>query len=89
MADSLVRVDPNAPSELARLELSQARSRLQFAARALKAELKDELGWLRVPAKVTASMKKTPLLWVGGAFVVGAILGVLSNGNSRREHGSK
>ena len=86
MADELVRVDPNAPSELARLELAQARARLSHATRALKADL----AWLRVPAKVTASVNKHPLLWVGGALAVGALLGALSNGFPRRDdNGSK
>jgi hypothetical protein len=81
MADELVRVDPSAPSELARLELSQARARLAHATRALKADL----AWLKVPAKVTASVNKHPLLWVGGAFLLGGLLGALSNGFPRRD----
>ena len=89
MADSLVRIDPNAPSELARLELSQARARLQHAARGLKAGITEDLAWLKVPAQVTSSMKKYPLLWVGGAFALGALLGALSNGSPRRDNGSK
>ena len=87
MADSLVRVDPNAPAELARLELSQARARLQHAARALKAGVSEDLAWLKVPAKVTSSMKKYPLLWVCGAFALGALAGALSNGFPRRDDG--
>ena len=85
MADSLTRIDPNAPSEVARLELSQARARLQYAARSLK----SDFSWLSAPAKVTASINRHPLLWVGGAFAVGAILGALSNGSSRRNNGSE
>lgn len=80
--DKLMRVDGGA--ELARVELSLARARLQHATRALKAEVAQDLAWLRLPAKVTSSVKRQPLLWVGGAFAVGALLGFFS---TRRDHG--
>lgn len=73
MADDIVRtVDA---TEGARLELMQARARLAIATRALKADLQ----WLKVPAQVTASIKKSPLLWLGGAFAIGVMLGTFSS----------
>ena len=81
MADGLVRYGEAQSVELARVELNQARARLAVAARGLKADLQ----WLKLPTAVTASIKRQPLLWLGGAFAVGALLGTLS----RRHHGDE
>jgi len=76
MADGLTRYEGPQTVELARTQVTQARARLAVAARGLKADLQ----WLKVPVAVTASMNRYPLLWLGGAFAVGAVLGLMSNG---------
>lgn len=80
MADALTRYEGPQTVELARTQVTQARQRLSVAARGLKADLR----WLRAPVAVTASMNRFPLLWLGGAFVVGAALGFLSGSSERR-----
>ncbi len=74
MADTLTRYEGPQTVELARTQVTQARARLSVAARGLKADLQ----WLKLPVAVTASMRRSPLLWLGGAFVVGAALGFMS-----------
>ncbi|MBL8954079.1 MAG: hypothetical protein JNK82_25105 [Myxococcaceae bacterium] len=77
MADALTRYDGPQSLEAARNQVMQARLRLSFATRGLKADFK----WLKVPLAVTASIKRSPLIWLGGALVVGAALGLLSGRN--------
>jgi hypothetical protein len=82
---ALAKVEKGPAIDAARAELQQARARLSHAARSLKADLT----WIRLPVKVTASMKKMPLLWLGGAFVLGALLGTLTRGFPRRDDGDE
>ena len=80
MADEIVLATEN-PAELAKVELAQARAKLAWAARGLKSDLQ----WIKLPQRMTTSIEKYPLLWVGGAFALGAVLGSLS----RRKNGSE
>jgi hypothetical protein len=82
---ALAKVDGDSPSAQARLEVAQARARLSQSARALKGDLR----WLELPLKVTASVKKNPLLWLGGALLIGAMVGAVTMRFPRRDDGDE
>ncbi|MBK7863323.1 MAG: hypothetical protein IPJ65_32930 [Archangiaceae bacterium] len=84
-AAELAQVDKSPDIDAARLALTQARLRLASATRALK----SDLSWLQVPQKVTASVNRAPLLWLGGAFAVGALLGMITGGIPGRDDGDE
>ncbi len=71
---ALAKLEPVREVAQVRADLERARSRLSFSARALKADLEG----FDVAARVKASVSQRPLLWLTGAFAVGALLGKLS-----------
>jgi hypothetical protein len=68
---AIVTVNRNTPSDLVRMEIADARFKLERSLTALREEV-------TLPAVLKRSIGKHPVLWMAGAFAVGAIFGKLS-----------
>jgi hypothetical protein len=68
---AVVTVSRDTPSDLVRLELADARLKLERSLQALKEDL-------TAVAVVRRSVVNHPVLWLAGAFAVGALFGKLS-----------
>lgn len=73
-AGALAQTERSKAAAAVRGELARARAQLAYSARALRTDLR----LFGIPAELKASMKRHPLLWLGGALAAGALLGKLS-----------
>ena len=85
MPREIQRVTKLDEKELAQQEVEAARETFVSAVH----DLETNLRWLRLPTKLTKSVRRYPLQWVASAALVGAVLGVLSETRNRRDHGDE
>jgi hypothetical protein len=71
---AVVTLDRAPRTDLVRMEIDDARQRLERAVSALK----EDAHKLNVVAVVRESISRHPLRWLGGALAVGVVLGGLS-----------
>jgi hypothetical protein len=69
--DAIVTVSRSTPSDVVRMEIADARFKLERSLAALRDDV-------TLPSVLKRSVSKHPVLWLGGALVVGALLGKLS-----------
>lgn len=85
MRHELQRVTKLDEKEVAQQEVEAARETFVNAVQ----HLETNLQWLRLPERLTESVRRYPLQWVASAALVGAVLGVLSEKGKRRDDGSE
>jgi hypothetical protein len=68
---AIVTVSRSTPSDLVRMEIADARLKLERSLAALRDDV-------TLPSVLKRSITKRPVLWLAGAFAVGALLGKLS-----------
>jgi hypothetical protein len=68
---AIVTVSRSTPSDLVRMEIADARIKLERSLAAVRDDI-------TLPSVLKRSVGRHPVLWLGGAMVVGAILGKLS-----------
>lgn len=85
MSRELQRVKKLDEKELAQQEVEAARETFVSAVQ----QLETNLQWLKLPTKLTQSVRRYPLQWVASAALVGVVLGVLSGKGNGRDHGDE